>query len=268
MNAASAFAVQDRRPRVAVLLQSRPRRLLELVEHGFDLLVGWLVVRRPRDHCRRVLPLEVEGVGHGGHQVRVAAQDFDALALLSRRVPLADEILDRRAGRALPVGEKLNEHRHPPRRCVPRRAATARRRRGGRSPRRPRPTRRGCSPTEQAGSGCCRSARSVGCARARRPVPMRSRSASAPSRRAAARTATRPPPPLFPPGGVFRGRDPGGDHHGAMFSHGRTGDGVRGPRPRTSAAPPGTRQAGGSKGGAASPRQPRCSTSRVLASRP
>ena len=70
---------------------------------------------------------------------------------------------------------------------------------------------------------------------------------------------------LLPPGGVLGGRDARGDHHGAMLSHERTDDGVRGPRPRASAAPPAARQAGGSKGGAASPRQPRCSTSRVLA---
>ena len=119
MDAAAALAVQDRRPRVAVLLQSRPRRLLELVEDGFDLLIRWLVVRRPRDHGRRVLALEVERVGHGGHHVRVPAQDFDALALLSRRVPLADEIPSGRPRRALPMGEELNEHRHPPHRCVP-----------------------------------------------------------------------------------------------------------------------------------------------------
>ena len=50
MHAAAALAVQDRRPRVAVRLQSRPRRLLELLEDGFDLLLGRLVVRRPRDH--------------------------------------------------------------------------------------------------------------------------------------------------------------------------------------------------------------------------
>ena len=57
---AAALAVQDRGPRVAVRLQSRPRRLLELVEDGFDLLLGRLIVRRPRDHDRRVLALEIE----------------------------------------------------------------------------------------------------------------------------------------------------------------------------------------------------------------
>ena len=131
VDAAPALAVEDRRPRVAVRLQPRPGRLLELVEDGFDLLAGRPVLRRPRDHGGRVPALEVERVGEGGHHVRVPAHDFDALALLSRRVTLADEILDRRAGRALPVGEELNEHRRPPRRCGRHGAASSRRRRGG-----------------------------------------------------------------------------------------------------------------------------------------
>ena len=116
MYAAAALAVQDRRPHEAVRLQSRPRRLLELVEDGFDLRFGRPVLRRPRDHDRGVFSLEVERVGHGGHHVRVAAHHFDPLALLSRGVPLADEILDRRPGRALPVGQELNVHRRRPRR--------------------------------------------------------------------------------------------------------------------------------------------------------
>jgi len=50
VDAASLFAVQHRRPRIAVRLQSGPRCLLELVEDGFDLIVGGPVLRRPRDH--------------------------------------------------------------------------------------------------------------------------------------------------------------------------------------------------------------------------
>ena len=62
---ASAFlTVQHGRPGVAVGLQPRPRRLLELVEHSFDLLVGGVVVRCPGDHTGRVPVLEVERVGH------------------------------------------------------------------------------------------------------------------------------------------------------------------------------------------------------------
>ena len=44
------LAVQDRGPGVAVRLQSRPCRLLELIEDGPDLRVGRTVLRRPRDH--------------------------------------------------------------------------------------------------------------------------------------------------------------------------------------------------------------------------
>ena len=57
---AALLAVQDRRPRVAVRLQSRPGRLLELVEDRFDLRVGRPVVRGPRDHGRAVLVLELQ----------------------------------------------------------------------------------------------------------------------------------------------------------------------------------------------------------------
>ena len=64
VNAAPALAVQDRRPQVAVRLQSGPRRLLELVENRFDLLIGGPVLRRPRDLGRPVFALEVERVGH------------------------------------------------------------------------------------------------------------------------------------------------------------------------------------------------------------
>ena len=61
---------------------------------------------------------------------------------------------------------------------------------------------------------------------------------------------------------------PGGDHHGATLRHGCTGGEVRGPRPRASAARTAARKAGGSKGGAASPRQPPCSTRSRLAYAP
>ena len=117
--AAAALAVQDRRPRVAVRLQSRPRRLLELVEDGFDLLVGRPVLRRPRDHGRPVLALETERVGHGGHHVRIPAQHFDALAPVPRGVPLADQIVNGRPSRALAVGQELKVHRRHPRPCGP-----------------------------------------------------------------------------------------------------------------------------------------------------
>ena len=61
---------------------------------------------------------------------------------------------------------------------------------------------------------------------------------------------------LVLPGGMLRRRDTGGDHHGAAVSHGRTGDGVwGGGAPRRTLPRGAAREAGGSKGGAASPCQ-------------
>ena len=51
VNAAIALAVHHCRPGVAVGLQPRPRRPIELVEYGFDLRVGRSVVRRPGNHA-------------------------------------------------------------------------------------------------------------------------------------------------------------------------------------------------------------------------
>ena len=88
MGAAALLAVQHGRPRVSVGLQPRPSRLLELVEHRLDLLVGGVVVRRPGDHAGGVPVLEVERVGHRGHHVRIPPQHLDALARLPGSVPL------------------------------------------------------------------------------------------------------------------------------------------------------------------------------------
>ncbi|MDE0260093.1 MAG: hypothetical protein OXR82_17120, partial [Gammaproteobacteria bacterium] len=88
MGASALLTVQHRRPGVAVGLQTRPGRLLELVEDGFDLLVGGAVVRRPCDHAGRVPVLEVERVSDRGHHLRVAPQHLDALARLPGRVLL------------------------------------------------------------------------------------------------------------------------------------------------------------------------------------
>ena len=98
VNAAAPLAVLDRRPRVAVRFESGPRRLLELVEDGLDLGVGRPVLRRPRDHAGRVLVLELERVGDGGHLVGIAAADLDAVAHLPGRVPLAEQVVGRLAG--------------------------------------------------------------------------------------------------------------------------------------------------------------------------
>ena len=60
VHSVAVFAVQDRRPGVAVRLQSRPGGLLELVEDGPDLRVGRPVLWRPRDHARGVPALELQ----------------------------------------------------------------------------------------------------------------------------------------------------------------------------------------------------------------
>ena len=133
VHAVAVLPVQDRRPGVAVLLQPRPGRLLELVEEGPDLGVGGLVLRRPRDHERGVPVLEPERVRDGGHVVRVAAQDLDARPHQSGGVSFADEIVGGGLGGAFAAAGAANEHRRPRRRTGRPRAATARTRLGWRS---------------------------------------------------------------------------------------------------------------------------------------
>ena len=116
VHAAAALAVLDRRPRVAVRIEPGPGRLLEFVEYSLDLCVGRSVLRRPRDHAGGVLVLELERVGDSGHPIGIAAANLDAVARLAGRVPLAEQVVDRRFGRAGPAGDELNVHRPPRRR--------------------------------------------------------------------------------------------------------------------------------------------------------
>ena len=78
VGAAVALAVHHGRPGVAVRLEPRPRRPLELVEYGFDLRVGRSVVGCPGDHARRVLVLERQRVGHRGDLMGVPLEDLHA----------------------------------------------------------------------------------------------------------------------------------------------------------------------------------------------
>ena len=113
VRAAAALAVQHGGPGVPVALQSRPGRVLEGVHDRLDLGVGRFVLRRPRDHAGRVPVLERQRVRDGGHLVRIAPKDLDALARLPGRVPLAEEVASRLAGRSGPVRQELNQHRNP-----------------------------------------------------------------------------------------------------------------------------------------------------------
>ncbi len=125
VSAATALAVQHGRPGVAVGFEPGPGRVLEGVQDRLDLGVGRLVLRRPRDHAGRVPVLEVERVGHGGHFVRIAPEDFDALARLPGRVPLPEEVVGRVARRAGSAGQELNQHPRPNSRREPAPRASA-----------------------------------------------------------------------------------------------------------------------------------------------
>ena len=134
MHAIAVLAVQDRRPGIAVGLQARPGRLLELVEDGPDLLVGRAVLRRPRDHERGVLVLEAERVGESGDMVGVPAQHIDARTHQPGGIALADEVVGRGPGGAGAALGAANVHRRPLRGSGQPHAVTARTPRGWRSP--------------------------------------------------------------------------------------------------------------------------------------
>ena len=110
VTAAAALAVQHGRPCVAVGFEPGPGRFLESVQNRADLFVGRLVLLRPRDHPGGVPVLELQRVGHGGHFVRIPAQDLDAFARPPGRVPFSEEVLRRSPRRSGPVREKLNVH--------------------------------------------------------------------------------------------------------------------------------------------------------------
>ena len=121
VSAAAALAVQHSRPCVAVELQPRPGRLLEGVHDRLDLLVGRLVLRRPRDHAGRIPVLEGKRIGHGGHLMGISPEHLDAFAGLPGRVKLAEEVLGRLAGRSGSVRQELKVHPGPGFQRAPRR---------------------------------------------------------------------------------------------------------------------------------------------------
>ena len=121
------FAVLDRCPGVAVRFEARPGGFLELVHHAADLRIARVVLRCPGDDPRRVLVLELQPIGHGGHLVRIAPQHFDFFRVLLRvpvlilvlilfggEVLLAGEVVRRCRSRPGSASEKLDHHRGSP----------------------------------------------------------------------------------------------------------------------------------------------------------
>lgn len=94
---AGGLVVLHGRPGVAVGLQARPGRLLELVEDGFDLGGGRLVVRCPGQHSRGVGVGKVQAVGDIRHLRRVAPEHGDASPLNALGVLLRCEVGSRRS---------------------------------------------------------------------------------------------------------------------------------------------------------------------------
>ena len=88
-------AVLHRRPAVAVRFQSRPGRLLELLQHLVDLRLARLILRRPGDDSGSVLVLELQRVGYRGHVIRIATQNLDPLSKLSAAIPLGHQVVGR-----------------------------------------------------------------------------------------------------------------------------------------------------------------------------
>ena len=113
VSAAAALAVQHGGPCVAVGFEPRPSRPFELIENRADLGVGGRVVGCPGDHARDVLVIELQRVGHRSHLVGISPEHLYALPRLPARVPLPEEVVGRRPGRAGSAGEELNEHRSP-----------------------------------------------------------------------------------------------------------------------------------------------------------
>ena len=102
VHAAIAFAVLDRGPRIAARFEARPGRVVELLEDGFDLCVGWSVLGRSGDSARRVPVLELQRVGHSGDHVGVSSAALGAIAEVADPASLTQQVLHRNRPRLWP----------------------------------------------------------------------------------------------------------------------------------------------------------------------
>ena len=107
------FAVLHRSPGVAIRFESGPGGLLELVHHSANLRIARVVLRCPGDDARRVLVLELQRIGDGGHLVGIAPQHGDFFRVLLRVLlggSLTSEVIRRRCRRPGPASQKLDHH--------------------------------------------------------------------------------------------------------------------------------------------------------------
>lgn len=78
VDTASGFVVPDRRPGIPFRLKAGPGQPLEAVQDVIDVLPGRLIFRRPGNHRGGLPMLEVQGVGDGADEFRIAAQHLNA----------------------------------------------------------------------------------------------------------------------------------------------------------------------------------------------
>ena len=101
------------RPGVAVSLQARPGGGLKFIEDGRDVGGGGLVLWSPGKNPGGVRVGELQPVGDGGHQFRVATEHADARPFFALGIKLAGQVGGGAAG-AGPATGKFNVHRRPP----------------------------------------------------------------------------------------------------------------------------------------------------------
>lgn len=114
VNPAIRFVVLDRRQVDVFRLQPSKRHSLEVLQNRSNLVGGWGLFRRPRDHCAGVTMLKRERVGHSREQHRIAPQYRHPCPWFTCMIVRAHEVGRSTGTAARTVGKEFNEHRHAP----------------------------------------------------------------------------------------------------------------------------------------------------------
>ena len=114
VNPAIRFVVLDRRQVDVFQLQPSKRHRLEVLQNRSNLVSGWGLFRRPRDHCAGVTMLKRERVGHSCEQHRIAPQYLHPCPWCTCVIVRAHEVGRSSGTAARTVGKEFNEHRHTP----------------------------------------------------------------------------------------------------------------------------------------------------------